>query len=142
MSGRLTMLTTELAAQAARLAPRLVYQCLVADALGVHRRTFDRWMARGRKEEARLHKGGEEPIEAEAPYLTLVTSFKKGVAKLLRNALASVVKASRNGTWQAGAWILERCGDGAFAKPEERVANLERQLAEMERRYRELAGGR
>lgn len=145
LNGPKTALTPEIIAQVEALVPRLVYRTLVADALGVSRRTLLRWMAKGRKAAARIDAEGGEPQGDEAMHLSLLSAFKKGVATLSGDALAAIVKAfsdKERPSWQAAAWLLERLHPEVWASVKDRLAKLERQVAEQEKTVKDMAGGK
>jgi hypothetical protein len=68
---------------------------LVSGHLGIHRATFYAWMSRGEKEEGTIHS-------------RFYDAAKRGESSGALAALRSVQEASNGGTWQAGAWLLER----------------------------------
>ena len=140
MSGRITGLTQEIAARAGVLLPDLVYLGVVADALGVPRRTFRNWMARGRAEGVRLEREPESPPQdSESVYLALHAAMKKGKADRQGRAVAAIVEAytrQESPQWQAAAWMLERTCEGfdppaVKARRDERLEALEKRLEEL-----------
>jgi len=80
---------------------------VAAQQAGISPSTFRTWMERGEMEEARIAEGFD-PNPDEAVFL----AFKKDVDSARAEAEIESVKmvrmASRNGTWQAAAWYLER----------------------------------
>lgn len=47
--------------------------------------------------------------EGNAKYAAFLDKYKNAKAKFVRKHVKSIEAASRNGSWQASAWMLERC---------------------------------
>lgn len=47
--------------------------------------------------------------EGNAKYADFLDKYKNAKAKFVRKHVKSIEAASRNGSWQASAWMLERC---------------------------------
>lgn len=47
--------------------------------------------------------------DGDGKYLDFVNKYKNAKAKFVRKHVKSIEAASRNGSWQASAWMLERC---------------------------------
>ena len=92
------------------IALRLSSGCtleVAAQAVGVNRRTIQTWLSVGR--EARdLDEQGQRLTARQAQCLDLLEAEQAARAELRVKALASIQKAALTGTWQAGAWLLER----------------------------------
>ena len=87
---------------------------VAAQAVGVNRRTIQTWLAVGR--EARdLDDQGGKLTARQARCLDLLEAEQAARAELRVKALASIQKAALTGTWQAGAWLLERLFPDEFA---------------------------
>jgi hypothetical protein len=82
----------ERAAEAARLG--MSYE-LQARYVGVSDRAYRLWRRRGEE-------------ETDGPYYDLVQAVESAEADGAAAALAAVIKAYREGSWQAAAWMLER----------------------------------
>lgn len=109
-----TALTAEVRDEIGR---RLASGCtleVAAQAVGVNRRTIQTWLAVGR--EARdLDEQGGKLTPRQAQCLDLLEAEQAARAELRVKALASIQKAALTGTWQAGAWLLERLFPDEFA---------------------------
>ena len=66
-----------------------------AQLAGIHPRTFYLWKRKGRE--------GKAPI-----YVQFVQELKKAEVEGEAAALNEIIKAAKDGTWQAAAWLLER----------------------------------
>ena len=99
------------------IARRLSSGCtleVAAQAVGVNRRTIQTWLAVGR--EARdLDEQGAKLTARQTQCLGLLEAEQAARAELRVKALASIQKAALTGTWQAGAWLLERLFPDEFA---------------------------
>ena len=95
--GRPTKLTDN-TQQAILDAIRLgMYQEQAALLAGIHRRTFHRWIERG--------KTG---LPEDEPYRHFCHAVEKARAEVEADHLTTIQQAARRGTWQAAAWFLER----------------------------------
>lgn len=47
--------------------------------------------------------------DGNGKYADFLASYKNAKAKFVRKHVKSIEAASRNGSWQASAWMLERC---------------------------------
>lgn len=65
-----------------------------AEAGGIHRSTFYRWMQRAE--------------DNEQPYRDFRDAVERAVRECEERALRRISKAARLGSWQAAAWLLER----------------------------------
>ena len=109
-----TALTDEVREEIAR---RLSSGCtleVAAQAVGVDRRSIQRWLATGR--EARELDEQEKKLTAQQKRcLDLLAAEQVARAEVRVKALAGIQKAALSGTWQAGAWLLERLFPDEFA---------------------------
>lgn len=80
---------------------------LTAKYVGIGERTLDQWRNKGATAWERS-LAGEELTEREDRYMRFLLAMEEGAAQAAGEALAAVIKASREGTWQAAAWMLER----------------------------------
>ena len=99
------------------IALRLSSGCtleVAAQAVGVNRRTIQTWLSTGR--EARdLDDEGVKLTVRQVQCLELLEAEQAARAELRVKALASIQKAALTGTWQAGAWLLERLFPDEYA---------------------------
>ena len=99
------------------IALRLSSGCtleVAAQAVGVNRRTIQTWLSVGR--EARdLDEQGAKLTPRQVECLGLLEAEQAARAELRVKALASIQKAALTGTWQAGAWLLERLFPDEYA---------------------------
>lgn len=87
---------------------------VAAEAVGVDRRTIQTWLAIGRDARELDDRGGKLTAR-QAQCLDLLKAEQAARAELRVKALASIQKAALTGTWQAGAWLLERLFPDEFA---------------------------
>lgn len=93
-TGRKSKLTEEVQAAIVQAVEAGNYRHVAAEAAGVHKATFYRWM-----------KAGEKEREGE------LRDFCDAVKKAERKAelrIVGVIETAALSTWQAGAWLLER----------------------------------
>lgn len=90
-----TKLTPELVAQAAKMIAEGCYVETVAQALGIHKSTWYEWIKKGEEEEAGIYRDFADAIKKATPQAEI-------------KAVEGVLKAGREGNWQALAWFLER----------------------------------
>lgn len=89
-----TKLTPELQEQILEHLKLGMYDTIAAEAVGISRQTFYRWIRRGKE-------------EREGLYYDFAQAIEQGKAIGEADLLATIKRAS-NRTWQAAAWILER----------------------------------
>lgn len=78
-------------------------------AAGIDYSTFRKWILRGEAEKDRVNENDRAKIRKdELIYVEFVEALKESEARGIRNNLAMITKASKDGSWQASAWILER----------------------------------
>lgn len=87
---------------------------VAAQAVGVDRRTIQTWLATGR-EAREIDEQGSKLTPRQTQCLELLRTEQAARAELRVKALASIQKAALGGTWQAGAWLLERLFPDEFA---------------------------
>lgn len=82
---------------------------------GISREAFQKWLARGRKERARLQALGDEDAElsasdpTEAPYLDFTERIEVAEGEFEARAVLLIAKAAeRPEHWQAAKFLLER----------------------------------
>jgi transposase len=129
-AGRPTDLTPEVVADAARLLPTVLYLSTVADYIGVHRTTVQRWLRRGREEEKRLRNPRAKSKPSEALYLQFRIAHKKALAAGEIRA-AGVIRKAASEHWQAAAWILERRFPERWGRDRSILAELVKQVKEL-----------
>ena len=95
--GRKTKLTPELIEQAVKLIEAGNYQIHVAQALGISKETWFRWLREGEQSE------DENGLKKQ-----FYDSVKKAEAKAVARNVALIQRAAQEGNWQAAAWWLER----------------------------------
>jgi hypothetical protein len=83
------------------------YITVAAQSAGINVTTFRNWLERGEMEEARIAEGFDaDPNEAK--YLAFKRDVDSARSQAEIESVKAVRMASRNGTWQAAAWYLER----------------------------------
>jgi len=87
---------------------------VAARAVGVDARTLYTWRTVG-KEAADVVESGGRLTSRQTQCLALLETERAARAELQIKALASIQKAALSGTWQAGAWLLERLFPDEFA---------------------------
>lgn len=88
--------------------------CAIAD---VTYTTFRVWINRGEDEMERVMNTPRTTIrKSEKKYVDLVNEVEHAKSKCMQNHLAMITKASKDGTWQASAWMLERRYPGDFGR--------------------------
>ena len=97
----------ESAAEAARLGLTIELQ---ARYVGISLRSYYNWRARGEAEDI-------------GPYHDLVAALSEAEAAGAAAAMAAIVKAYREGSWQAAAWIMER--RHGYVRTERREVDME-----------------
>ena len=83
------------------------YITVAAQSAGINVTTFRNWLERGEMEEARIAEGFD-PDPNEAKYLAFKRDVDSARSQAEIESVKAVRMASRNGTWQAAAWYLER----------------------------------
>jgi hypothetical protein len=63
-------------------------------------------------------------------YFDFLQEYKKAESQVVVTSLATIIKASRLGTWQAAAWILERTRPHHYSLHAARFAKEERERLE------------
>lgn len=116
-ASRPTKLTTELQADLCESLKNGVDRRHACETVGISLRTFQGWLARGRRR--------------EAPFSTLLSHVKKAEADAVAFHVGQIRKASEEGTWQASAWWLERRHPDIYGSDRKRVRELERMVAEL-----------
>lgn len=109
LASRPTLLTDELGDNLVAMLRAGAYLPVALRALGVARRTFQDWMARGRS--------GRVEDERYARFRELVEQAQ-GRAEV--TLVAEIATASRS-NWQAAAWLLERLAPSRYGKPSVRL---------------------
>jgi hypothetical protein len=80
---------------------------------------FRKWILRGEAELERVNSSPNAKIRKnEEIYVQFVEDIEKSEADAVRNNLALITKAAKDGSWPASAWILERRHPEQFAKHE------------------------
>lgn len=85
---------------------------------GVGVRSFQRWLAQGRKRRT-------------PETVALLAAVQKAQADAVRRNVALIQKAAQDGTWTAAAWWLERRHPDLYGSDRKRVRELERLLADI-----------
>lgn len=86
-------------------------------AAGIGYSTYRNWMIRGEDEIERVSANPKATVRKnEQKYVDFVEAIKEAEAKGMRNNLAMITKASKEGAWQASAWILERRYPAEFGR--------------------------
>lgn len=80
---------------------------LTAAYIGVSGRTVDNWRRKGGDAWLRAEQG-EELSDLDRRYMAFYRAQEAGKSTNSAEALAMVIKAAREGSWQAAAWMLER----------------------------------
>lgn len=131
--GRPRELTPAIIKEVADLIPRTMYIETVADAIGVHRVTINRWLKDGGKEQRRRERG-KEPNHKYDLHCEFCIAVKKALAGAESDHLQQV-QAAGTQQWQACAWVLERrflnkwsLNRGELRELKKRLAELEKQL--------------
>lgn len=104
------------------LAAGLTRKCAAARA-GIHSRTLDNWVSRGKR--------GEEPFAA------FYASIKKAEHDAEARCVGLILKTAE-GTWQCAAWYLERKHPESWGASREMIAELRRAMKEVEKMRDEL----
>jgi hypothetical protein len=108
MAGRPSKLTPELQRRLVKgVRIGLTYR-LAAGYAGIHSATFKRWMAIGREAQS-------------GKYRALYAAIKEAEARGAQANMDAIARAAREGSWQAGAWIMERRHGFTVARGEERA---------------------
>ena len=79
---------------------------------GVSYDTFNNWMKKGK-------------VQKSGKYFEFFKTIKEAEAKGIKNNLALITKSSKEGSWQASAWILERRHPEEFGRREVIKASVE-----------------
>lgn len=58
-------------------------------------------------------------------YADFLDNYKNAKAKFVRKHVKNIEKASNNGSWQASAWMLERCCPEDYAAKSQIDANVD-----------------
>jgi hypothetical protein len=86
---------------------------------GISYSAYRNWIIRGEEEIARVEANPKATVRKdEEIYVKLVNDIKEAEARGMRNNLAMITKASKEGAWQASAWILERRYPHEFGRKE------------------------
>jgi hypothetical protein len=92
--GRPTLLTPEVQADICHRITRGVPAKSAARAVGISRRTFNDWLARGR--------------DGDERYVDFYDAVERARAEFVSVHVDVVSQAGQDGNWQASAWLLER----------------------------------
>jgi transposase len=110
---RPTLLTSELGERlvAALRAGNVIH--VACEAVGIDRRTYSRWMERGRSGRAR-----------DNAYRELRAQVESARAEAEARAVTQIARAAAE-DWRAAAWLLERGFPDRWGRPAERVQVIE-----------------
>ena len=93
--GRPTKLTPELQADLVRALASGAFIEAAGEYVGIHPDTYYGWMRRGQD-------------EGEGPFFEFSETIKKARSAVTLRMAGRILAAADDGTWQAGAWWLER----------------------------------
>jgi hypothetical protein len=119
--GRPTLLTPELRVDVERELADGVPVVVVAQRFGIGRRTLGRWISEGRVVRSRREPGPQTVHGVvNAQPAPIGASPDDPFDRAEPGLVAVVVDAARRGSWQAGAWLLERRWPERWARPPQR----------------------
>lgn len=110
--GRPTKLNAILQARIVKLLETGNYVETAAAACGVHKDTLYEWMKRGEE-------------EASGPYREFSDAVLKAQGDAESSLLGTIHKSSKDGAWQAAAWLLERTRREKYALQTKLEAKME-----------------
>jgi transposase len=88
-------------------------------AAGISYSTYRDWIRRGEAEMQRVDENPKASIRKdEAKYVDFVQSIREAEAVGMKQNLDRIADASKNGAWQASAWLLERRYPDEFGRKE------------------------
>lgn len=119
MTGRKTKLTPEVQEKIVKAIEDGNFDFIAAEAAGISKRTFFRWLARGEAESERLGKSGARPRKSERPFWHFWHAIKKAHATAESIRVRIINNASEK-NWQAAAWWLERKHSDRWSRKEKR----------------------
>ena len=119
--GRPSKFSPEAAAAVLEHVRRGATRGLAANAAGLGRSTFMRWMARGKK-------------ERRGPFRDFWDALKKAEAESVMELLQRINAAAERGTWQAAAWWLERRYPEEFSTHGRELAALRKEVVELRKK--------
>ncbi|HKE79025.1 MAG TPA: hypothetical protein VKB54_06940 [Solirubrobacteraceae bacterium] len=111
--GRPTALTPELAERLVELLRAGSHPDVACKVVGIGRRTYYRWLARGQSNRAR-----------DRPYADLRDRIGQARAEAEARAVAQIARAGAD-DWRAAAWFLERGFPDRWGRPAERERLIE-----------------
>jgi hypothetical protein len=124
-------LTPAIIKEVADLIPRTMYLETVADAIGVHRVTINRWLKLGGKEQRRRERG-QEPNHKYDLHCQFCIAVKKALAVTESDHLQQI-QAAGTMQWQACAWVLERRFLNKWSLNRGELRELKKRLADLEK---------
>lgn len=130
-AGRPRELTRTIIKEVADLIPRTLYIETVADAIGVHRVTINRWLKDGGKEQRRRERGKEHNRKYDL-HCEFCIAVKKALAGAESDHLQQI-QAAGTQQWQALAWVLERRFLNKWSLNRAEVRELKKRLTELEK---------
>jgi|AntAceMinimDraft_13_1070369.scaffolds.fasta_scaffold05131_3 transposase len=80
------------------------------------------WKSKGEQERQRIERG-EEPTEAGQNYLGILEVIEKAQEQASHRAMVAIQQAAQDGSWQAGAWYLERTDHKHYGRKTTIVGN-------------------
>lgn len=155
--GRPSKLTAEIQTKICERVAAGSYPEIAAVAVGVHRATFYRWMAQGRKAKRGVFRDFRDAIkkaaaDAEVSDLAEIEKAGHGGQVLERKTITrtkrdgttetEVIEKFSQGQWTALAWKLERRCPLRWGKREQQVlVKLAQELKELQKRWQARNGG-
>lgn len=97
---------------------------LACRSAGIAKSTFMRWKIRAEEAEDRAEKE-EKPIRGDREYLDFWDQLKDAVADRVFIRLDRIEQAGARGSWQADAWLLERCHPDLYGRQRLEVSGPE-----------------
>jgi len=130
-AGRPLELNPSLIEQTKTLLARCLYIETVADALGINRFTFRRWVKTGAFEQRRRDRG-KDPNPKLDLHCELSAVVRKTLADTSGDFLA-VLQAHGTQNWTALAWLLERRFPEKWAANRHEIRDLQKRVADLEK---------
>ena len=106
-SGRKTLLTEELIKELCKAKESGLSNLACCDYVGINETTLYEYLNRGEADA----KMGEETI-----YAKFSKEFKKSISKFKAYHINLIQQASKKGSWQGSAWLLERAYPKEFGR--------------------------